>query len=169
MIQYSSPANAAMWARFSATSTQNITSAATPQAGNKLAFQRVEKSDNWPAVTLPATDITIPVTGLWLIVTHDLDWGDSSTGAGLGFRAITKRINDVVNSSRRGASASPTLSASATPTVTDYSEIRPLTAGATIQFYGSQNSGSTLAAAMNNLGLYLLTPMATNPYLDTDN
>lgn len=167
MIQMFVPGKTEYWARFASTGTQAVTSGNLNSSG-KMSFGAVQKSDNWPAVTLPVTDIVIPVTGVWLIIPHDLDWGDSSTGAGAGSRRLGMRINDNVSSIRQGAISAPTLSASAIQTVQGWGTIRPLTANATIQIYGIQTSGSTLNAALNDLGLYLLAPLANNPLADTD-
>lgn len=170
MIQMSVPSEAKLWARFSVTSNQSITSGTSVAAGNKLAFQRCEKSDGWPAVTLPISDIVIPVTGLWLILPWDMDWQDSVSGLGVGSRRLFRRISDQAASSRAHVIGPPTLdSASDIQTVQTGGEIRPFTAGSTVQFHAVQNSGSTLTCAMAALTFYLLAAMSSNPYADTDN
>lgn len=159
-----------LWARFSTTTTQTITTGTSVAAGNKLAFQRVEKSDGWPAVTVPISDITIPATGLWLVIPWDLDWQDQVSGLGVGSRRMFRRISDVPASTRAHTIVPPTLdSAADIQTVQSGGEIRPFTAGSTIQFHAVQNSGASLSVGMAALSLVLLAPMGSNPYLDTEN
>lgn len=163
MIQMFVPGKTEYWARFRATSTTAVSSGSQ----TKLAFQAYNASDNWPTQALPVTSITIPVTGVWLIIPHDLDWADASNGA--GSRRLGMRINDNISTIKQGSIVAPTLAAAAIQTVQGWGAMRPLTANSTIEFYGFQSSGGSLNAAINDVGLYLLAPLASNPLLDTDN
>lgn len=169
-ISISGGGSSPLWARFSTTTTQTITTGTSVAAGNKLAFQRIEKSDSWPTVTVPISDITIPATGLWLIMPWDLDWQDQVSGLGVGSRRMFRRITNQAASSRAHVIGPPTLdSAADIQTVQTGGEVRPFTAGSTIQFHAVQNSGASLEVAMAALSLVLLAPMSSNPYLDTEN
>lgn len=143
-------------------SAQTITSGSSQKY---TGFAVSAKSDSWGTVS-STSDIVIPVTGLWLITCFDADWQDGGSGAGR--RTLAMRIDDAAASVRAGVNGPPTLAADSTPTAQSFPRMRPMSAGATIQIYLRQQSGSDKSVSVQDLGLYLLDTMTSNPLVPAD-
>lgn len=143
--------------------TQNISTATT----TAITFDTIAaQSSNWlPAASGSQTEISMPFTGWVILSLYDLDWGDSSTGLGLGDRRLGSRRNNTAGNIRMGCIHNASGDSATSQQL--YREVY-VVAGDTFAFVCRHTSGSTQAAAAvsatvrySSLGTYTLS--GTNP------
>lgn len=118
-----------------------------------LSFDNVSAvSPFWlPAPVATLTEITMPFTGWVDVHAFDLDWGDNSTGNGLGQRLLGRRRNADITTLRMGDIKNASGN-SAKSVHSIHFEVY-VTAGETLAIIAKQTSGSTLTnlVAMDEL------------------
>lgn len=120
-----------------------------------LSFDTVSDSYNWPAPTVPLTQIVLPYTGVVMIVAHDVDYQDSAVAANTGARRVSIERNGDANTRR--AFAQQVGVGGGNNTAHGGVAVESFTANDTLKLYAYQNSGGTLAnPAMNDLFLWYL-------------
>jgi hypothetical protein len=126
------------WLRLS----MNTVQAVLDNTLTKMSFDTVSHSQGWePLPVAPVTNVSMPYSGLVLMIVDDADFGESGDGAGK--RILFTRKNDVVASQRALQSIAPTLAAATSATATGGSRVFGVTAGDTLQLYIIHSAGES--------------------------
>jgi hypothetical protein len=115
------------------------------------------KSDDWPDVAAPVTDIVIPSSGLWEVWLRDVDFGDR--GPELGSRAVYLRRN-LDPYTTRALDIRTDTGVTGRPTVVTAPFVMAFHAGDTLELRVSHTAGVTLQVGAVEVWLYLKEPGA---------
>lgn len=134
------------WIRFAMSTKQTVTSTSTP---GKLSIDVISDSELWGTLpSTPFTDLTIPYSGYYRILAHDLDWGDAAITISTGIRKFGHELSAGATSRRMynimvGAGGSAN-----NQSVQSGSDKLYLPAAETIAIVCAQTSGNTLTSAV---------------------